>query len=545
MREGVCENFGNCDLANHKQRQQIEAGEPFKCRDCKLDLAEIKEDTRRFPWKYAAIVFLIILAALGTGAGVYIGFLKPHNTVAQQYPNGNSSLPEINSVLPVPTPSNPASIPEKRPTERRTLLRLAGSNTIGSELAPTLAKEYLVSRGAAHVEVKTTADDEKSVTADLGDDGPVAIKIAAHGTVTGFKALMDGTTDIGDASRQMHSDEEVSLRSKEIARSFGSEYVIGLDGIAVIVNRGNPVGTLSVGQLGRLFAGKATSWGDVGGPPSWPVHLYARNKDLGTWETFDQIVLQGGKEKLALLPTAERIEDSATLSDKVAADPYGIGFIGLPYVRSAKAVSVSAVDRAFYPTLFTVRTETYPLSRRLYMYAPRANANAEIARFLQFVASTAGQKIVEATGFVSLDVTPPSAPEMAEIIKNLPVAYRKLFDRIGAHTMFTTTIHFRTDSSIVDSKGKEDFEQILGQIQSQKLSPQDLVLIGHADGTGPHSFNCTLSQGRAKAVAEELAAFGLSAKTIVGFCETAPVAPNDTEDGREKNRRVEIWRPQI
>jgi outer membrane protein OmpA-like peptidoglycan-associated protein len=90
------------------------------------------------------------------------------------------------------------------------------------------------------------------------------------------------------------------------------------------------------------------------------------------------------------------------------------------------------------------------------------------------------------------------------IFADLPPFYRRLFARIGAYVPFETTIHFRTDSSIVDSRGKDDLARILAYIASRKLSPQDLVLIGHADGTGPHGLNCTLSENRAKAVAEEL-----------------------------------------
>jgi phosphate transport system substrate-binding protein len=451
--------------------------------------------------------------------------------------NLEASSPRPPTAPPTPTP--PPPLPE-----RKVLLRLAGSNTIGGELAPALVKGYLVSRGAAHVETQSIAKDEMLVTGDLDGD-PISLKIAAHGTVTGFKALAEGSTDIGDASRQMNTEEEQSLRPKEIARAFGSEYVIGLDGIAVIVNKGNQIDRLTIEQLGRLFSGSANSWGDVGGQSSWPVHLYARNVNSGTWETFDQIVLHNSKEALKLSSSAERIEDSAELSDKVSRDPYGIGFVGLPFIRASKALSVSAVDRAYYPTLYTVRTETYPLSRRLYMYAPRASSNPEIARFLQFVGSTAGQKILEQVGFVSLDVTPPAADELAAIVRDLPSLYQQLFAQIGPHVPFETTIHFRTDSSVIDSRGKDDLTRILAYIANKKLSPQDLVLIGHADGTGQHKSNCILSENRAKAVSDELAAFGLHAKTVTGFCESVPIAPNATEAGREKNRRVEVWRAKI
>jgi phosphate transport system substrate-binding protein len=136
--------------------------------------------------------------------------------------------------------------------------------------------------------MKSAAKDEMLVAAEL-DGAPIGVTIAAHGTLTGFKALAEGSADIGDASRQMHSEDEQLLKPKEIARAYGSEYVIGLDGIAVIVNKGNQIDSLTIEQLGRLFSGKATSWREVGGQPSWPVHLYSRNNDSGTWETLTRL----------------------------------------------------------------------------------------------------------------------------------------------------------------------------------------------------------------------------------------------------------------
>ena len=106
--------------------------------------------------------------------------------------------------------------------------------------------------------------------------------------------------------------------------------------------------------------------------PFAPIKIYARDNKSGTFDTFKTLVL-GAK---ALAPGAARFEDSNTLSEAVAGDRNGIGFIGLPYVHGAKALAVSEEGaRALQATRLTVATEDYPLSRRLCLYTPANPTN--------------------------------------------------------------------------------------------------------------------------------------------------------------------------
>jgi phosphate transport system substrate-binding protein len=98
-------------------------------------------------------------------------------------------------------------------------------------------------------------------------------------------------------------------------------------------------------------------------------HVYARNSKSGTYDTFQNLVL-GSR---SLVATAARIEDSRELSDRVAADADGIGFVGLPYFRNTKAVAVSdASTKPLLPTRLTVSTEDYVLSPPLVPLHARA-----------------------------------------------------------------------------------------------------------------------------------------------------------------------------
>ena len=98
-------------------------------------------------------------------------------------------------------------------------------------------------------------------------------------------------------------------------------------------------------------------WSDVGGETG-PIALYARDDRSGTYDTFKNLVLAGARRSRA---DAKRFESSEELSDAVAADAGAIGFIGLPYVRSAKAVMVQdAGSVPLLPSPMTVSTEDYP-----------------------------------------------------------------------------------------------------------------------------------------------------------------------------------------
>ncbi|MBV9945662.1 MAG: substrate-binding domain-containing protein, partial [Myxococcales bacterium] len=277
-------------------------------------------------------------------------------------------------------------------------LRLHGSNTIGAELAPALAEAFLRRRtGASTVVRRRTGPDELVVEARSGTKVIDSVEIAAHGSATAFEDLAAGSTDIGMASRRIHPDEAKKLAPLGDLTSAATEHVIALDGIAVIVNPLNPVSQLTKRQIADIFSGKLRRWSEV----YWkadPIVVHARDDRSGTYDTFRQLVLDGRP----LVQDARRHEASDELSDAVAADPDAIGFIGLPYVRSAKPVMVQEEGSVpLLPSPLTVSTEDYPLTRRLYLYAP-LSAPAAARDFIDFAQSDEGQRVAQEVGFVDL-----------------------------------------------------------------------------------------------------------------------------------------------
>jgi phosphate transport system substrate-binding protein len=167
------------------------------------------------------------------------------------------------------------------------ILRLSGSNTIGEGLAPALAEEFLKQQGAIHVRtLPGDRDDEVLVQGVLpGDRTPKTIEIHAHGSSIAFEDLANGRADIGMASRTIKSEEVARLASLGDMTSPACEHILGLDGIAVIVSRKNPVQALAKDQIAQIFKGEIGNWQQVGGLDG-AIHLYARDDKSGTYDTF-------------------------------------------------------------------------------------------------------------------------------------------------------------------------------------------------------------------------------------------------------------------
>ena len=411
------------------------------------------------------------------------------------------------------------------------ILRLHGSNTIGAQLAPALVKAFFQDQGVRDLRVIQLGSDEAAVQGVMpGESLPKRIEIAAHGSATGFADFAGNRCDIGMASRKINAKEITELSRLGDMTSPASEHVLGLDGIAVIVNAANPVQYLTRDQISDIFSGAVTNWEQVSSP-SGTIHVYARNSKSGTFDTFQNLVL-GSR---SLVATATRIEDSRELSDRVAADPDGIGFIGLPYIRSAKAIAVSdGAAKPLLPTRLTVSTEDYVLSRRLYLYTPERPTNALVPKFLAFALSRAGQELVADNGFVPLIVQ----AEPVVVAEDAPPRYRRL--TAGAERL-SLDFRFRSSSTELDNKAIADLDRVVASLGELKLSAENTMLIGFAESTGGENSNLALAQERAKAVADQLATRGLTPEVVTAFGSALPVASNATVEGRQKNRRVEIW----
>jgi len=416
-----------------------------------------------------------------------------------------------------------------------TLFRLHGSNTIGEALAPALLKAFWQQQGAEALRiVQGGVEVEQDVLFSMpGEIAVQRVQLKAHGSSTGFEGLLNGDADLAMSSRRI-KDEERS-RLAPLYGDLGTvrtEHVVGMDGLAIIVHPHNPINSLNTAQLARLFAGEIGNWAQLGGP-DLPVRIYSRDENSGTWDSFKNMVLK--RHGVRLAPGAQRFESSMELSEHVSQDPGAIGFIGLPYVLRAKALAVADEAGALpvFPTTFTVSTEDYPLTRRLYIYEPMTLAlNSPAHRFIRFVTSEEGQEIVRSSGFISQNIQRVQ-PVLSD---ELPSEYLEL---VRGGERLSLNFRFNSGTFELDNKAQRDLERVIRFFENNP--GQRTFLIGFSDSIGDAEYNRKLSLRRAEVVRDQLLTRGINVAAVHGLGALAPVASNATAVGRERNRRVEVW----
>jgi phosphate transport system substrate-binding protein len=412
-----------------------------------------------------------------------------------------------------------------------TVLRLQGSNTIGAKLAPALVEEYLKRRGATKTRREPGAKEEEiRIVGSMGRTKAWAVEIKSHGSGTAFEGLEKSQCDIGMASRPIKKEESEKLAGVGDLTSYGSEHVIGLDGLAVIVNVANQITSTSKDAIARIFAGEIGSWKEIGGNDR-AIGLYARDDKSGTFDTFKSLVL----DKKKLSSGAKRYEDSGKLSDDVANDPDGIGFIGLPYIKSSKALAISAGDggSGIYPNTFTIAREEYPLTRRLYMYVPPKTGKAIVKDFMEFVLSDDGQEILEKNGFVSLAIR----AETPVLSANTPPEFKSLVE--GAERL-SLAFRFRSDTFSFDNRSRRDLDRLIHALERKELQGRKVMLFGFSDASEGKKAQ-EVSDQWTKLVSGELMARGIKPAMEKGMGSILPVAQGGSKDGKLRNNRVEVW----
>lgn len=470
----------------------------------------------------AASVAVITLSVIGAWFGLAGQSEQPNKVVAAPAKGVSQKSPEM---------TKPKAIEAEPEQIFKPLFAIHGSNTIGEKLAPALLKAYFEEQGASDIDWQQGGiATERTMQFDM-DGEKLAIGLAAHGSSTAFKALNANMAQIGMSSRKIKTSEIEALKGQSGDLSkLGNEHIIALDGLAIIVNQNNPLKAITTETLSRIFSGEISNWAEIGGEQA-PIKVLARDNNSGTFDTFKSLVLKKYGRKLTA--SAERFESSSKLSERVSQDDFAIGFIGLNYIRYSKALAIadSSETKAIYPTRFTIATEDYPLARRLYLYTP-TNSATQIKDFANFAISDRGQEIVQSLGLISQSIRVEDVAS-SELAPDKYNQYAKLAKRLSLN------FRFNYATRDLDNKGKRDLQRLVSFVEQNPS--KKLVLMGFSDSIGARDKNTLLSLSRAKSVEQELNARGINVYAVEGFGEDMPLANNDNEVGRERNRRVEVW----
>ncbi len=230
----------------------------------------------------------------------------------------------------------------------------------------------------------------------------VHISVTGGGSGTGIAAMINGTVDIANASREMKENEIEEAQANGINPV---EITVARDAIAVVINPENPVNELTIQQVAAIYTGQITNWSEVGGEDR-PIVLTSRESNSGTYVYFlEEVVRVGADDEEAVFsPEALLLPSSEVISLEVARNPNAIGYDGLGYVTAEQkvvAIRPAPGEPAVLPSIDTVNDGTYPISRPLYMYTPGEPTGA-VRAYLDWILGPEGQEIVRRLGFVPL-----------------------------------------------------------------------------------------------------------------------------------------------
>ncbi|HNV86404.1 MAG TPA: phosphate ABC transporter substrate-binding protein [Candidatus Omnitrophota bacterium] len=233
----------------------------------------------------------------------------------------------------------------------------------------------------------------------------VSIQVTGGGSGVGIAALINGTTDIANASRPI-KDKEIDTAKK--LGYYPEEFRVAMDSLAIVVNKANPVNEISLKQIMGIYTGKINNWKEVGGEDR-PILRYSRESSSGTYQFLKENILKNQD----YAPDAQTMPGTSALANAVSNDPGGIGYGGAAYFITQPKIKVLSVKKddkspAVNPITSDGKVDyeatwsgKYPIWRWLYMYTPY-RPKRETKKYLDWIMGPEGQKIVEEIGYVPL-----------------------------------------------------------------------------------------------------------------------------------------------
>lgn len=233
----------------------------------------------------------------------------------------------------------------------------------------------------------------------------VSVEVSGGGSGVGVAALINGTADIANSSRALEPEEIGKAKKTGHAPK---EFLVGYDGLAIYVHKSNPLEQISVDELSEIYRedGKTDTWSQLGvkeipGAQGDQIIRVSRQNNSGTYHYFREAVV--GK-KADFKQGSLDMNGSKDVVELVAKTPGAIGYSGLGYATpNVKILRVSTKkgEAAVMPSIATVLDKSYPIARPMFMYTP-GEPTAHAKKYIDWILSDAGQKVVEHTGYVPL-----------------------------------------------------------------------------------------------------------------------------------------------
>ncbi|MBC2836216.1 phosphate ABC transporter substrate-binding/OmpA family protein [Paragemmobacter straminiformis] len=329
------------------------------------------------------------------------------------------------------------------------------------------------------------------------------------------------------------------------APDFGAR-VLAMDALVPVAAPDNPLAKIASVDLARVLSGEVSNWAEVGGP-DMPLVLHGLAPGSGV---ADALAARLGRDVAATKVHG----DLAALADAVARDPWAIAVTTRGAAGKAKPLLLT--DKCGFPLLpssLAVKAEDYPLALPLHLLTPRRRLPLMAREFLEFLALPDAQAAISAAGYV--DRGPERQALTGDGLRLMNAIagageetslddLKRLVGAMDGAERVSLTFRFEDGSSTLEAASQENLTDLARMLDAGLFRNESLVLAGFSDGSGAAAANLALSQSRAKAVRDALAAVvapDTALPEVMAFGEAMPMACDETTAGRRLNRRVELW----
>lgn len=230
----------------------------------------------------------------------------------------------------------------------------------------------------------------------MDKDSSVSISVVGGGSGVGITALLDGTTEMAMASRDLKTEETLKFKEAKIEIE---KVIVAYDALSIIVHPDNKVSQLTREQIEKIFTGEIKNWKEVGGE-DMKIVAYSRESSSGTYEFFKEEVLDDKNYASDILS----MPATGAIVQSVSQTKGAIGYIGLAYQnKTVKQLSVSYDQGKTFvaPSVETAKDKSYPIARPLFYMYNKTNTD-KVKPFVDYTLSEEGQKIVEEIGYITI-----------------------------------------------------------------------------------------------------------------------------------------------
>jgi phosphate transport system substrate-binding protein len=454
-------------------------------------------------------------------------------------------------------------------------VRLSGARELGLVLIPALLEAFAAQN---HLLAVLEPIDDSRFTYVLKDQRSDKIQAEFHFQLStaeeGFADLIADNAEISMSTREIRAAEKHRLEEGQPHDlPYRREHVLALDALVPVTIPDHPVRQISLKNLALVFGGKITNWRDLGGPNA-PIALYLRSHASGTSQSVTDRILQPADQDITDAVT--RIADGKDLDLRVSRDPLALALMTHSYIRFSHPMQISGdcgVSLGADPRM--IKTQDYPITTPIFLYMAMHRLPKIAREFLAYTSTDSAQAVIERAGFINqnleeiplnqqgdrlvqavsvagtgsvekamdLDASKPSTQNTGATLKDL----QNMLNFLAPLRRVTMSFRFLSGSSQLDAQSRANIHRLAMVLESGAYDGRQLAFVGFSDGLGPASRNLEIAQKRAETIRDAVLKIAEAVNldriniTTTAFGEAMPMACDDTEWGRDVNRRVEIW----